>query len=88
MSLKRVFAFFVLVYLVLQTKRQYCLSNIGVKVWNNMFVLVYLVLQTKRQYCLSNIGVKVWNNLNENIKSYDNLSSFKRALKDRIINLT
>ena len=41
---------------------------------------------TKRQYCLSNIGVKVSDNLNENIKSCDNLNSFKRALKDHIIN--
>ena len=41
---------------------------------------------TKRQHCLSNIGVIVWNNLSENIKSYDNLNSFKRALKDHIIN--
>ena len=41
---------------------------------------------TKRQYCLSNIGVKVWNSLNENIKSCDNLNSFKKLLKDHIIN--
>ena len=41
---------------------------------------------TKRQYCISNIGVKVWNSLNENIKSCDNLNSFKKLLKDHIIN--
>ena len=52
---------------------------------NNCFKQKY-TQTTKRQYYLSNIGVNVWNNINENIKSCDNLSSFMRSLKDRIIN--